>query len=176
VDVARGEGKRTTRVFPFFSHAHNADQDSDFYLWPIYTCKTIHSPPLYRRRTRSFYFLYSDKLQKNTETGAYQRRTDLWPFFTRQRDYDGSTRLQILALLEPYLPTSKSIERDYSHLWSLWRSEKNQKNGATSQSLLWNLYRRDTTSSSTNCSAFFGLYQRHRDTKDSKTRLFFLPL
>ncbi len=36
VVFARGEGKHTSRVWPFYSRAHNATQESDFYLWPIY--------------------------------------------------------------------------------------------------------------------------------------------
>ena len=49
------------------------------------------------------------------------------------------------VLLEPFLPDNRSIERDCSPLWSLWRSENNPQTGATSQSLLWNLYRHETT-------------------------------
>ena len=36
VEFARGEGKTTTRVLPFFSQAQNATLEDDFYLWPIY--------------------------------------------------------------------------------------------------------------------------------------------
>ena len=83
--------------------------------------------------------------QKNPETGAALHRVDFWPLYTYRRDFNGNSRLQVLALLEPYLPNSTSIERDYSPLWSLWRAEKNPKTGAASQSLLWNLYRHETT-------------------------------
>ena len=145
VVFARGEGKTTTRVWPFFSQAHSATLESDFYLWPIYKYNRVHSAPLDRRRTRICFFLYSDLTEKNTETEAVRRRVDFWPFFTYRRDFNGNSRLQVLALLEPFLPSSKSIERDYSPLWSVWRSEKNPRTGAASQSLLWNLYRHDTT-------------------------------
>ena len=62
---------------------------------------------------------------KSTETGNFRTRTDVWPFFTHQRDYNGNARLQIFAPLEPILPASKSIERNYSPLWSVWRAENN---------------------------------------------------
>lgn len=140
---AWGEGKTIHRIWPLFSQAHTAAVESDFYLWPIYTHKGIKGESLDRQRTRLLYFLYSRTVERNTETQAAKTRTDLWPLFTYQRNFDGRSRLQILAPLEPILPTSKSIERNYSPLWSLWRSESNPKTGAHFQSLLWNLYRQE---------------------------------
>src|SRR5882724_10178298 len=148
--IARGEGKKTTRFWPIFSRAHNATIQDDFYLWPIYKRNRIHSDPLDRRRIRILFFLYSDIVSKNTETGATLRRVDLWPFFTYKREYNGNTRLQCLALLEPYLPGSHKIERDYAPIWSFWRQEHNAKTGSASQSLLWNLYRRESSPDSKN--------------------------
>src|SRR5208283_6079157 len=49
---ARGEGKTTTRVWPFYSQAHNATQESAFYLWPIYKYNRLNSAPLDSRHTR----------------------------------------------------------------------------------------------------------------------------
>ena len=57
---ARGEGKNTTRVWPFFSHARAPTVESGFYLWPIYKYNRMHSAPLDRQRTRICFFLYSD--------------------------------------------------------------------------------------------------------------------
>ena len=173
---ARGEGKYTSRVFPFFSRAYNSTLESDFYAWPIYRYSRIHSDPLDRQRTRILLFLYSDLTQKNTETGHYQRRRDFWPFYTHKRDYDGSTRLQVFAPIEPMLPENKSIERNYSPVWSVWRGEKNAKTGATSQSLLWNLYRRDTTPDSKKCSLLFGLFQYQSGLAEKRLRLFYIPV
>jgi len=187
VVIARGDGKRTTRFFPFYSQAHSpgtnvppnasvTTQESDFYLWPAYTYKRLHSDPLDRSRKRILFFLYSDTIQKNTSTGHYQRRRDFWPFYTHRRDYDGSTRLQVLSILEPYLPQSKSIERDYSQLYAFWRSEKDPNAGRTSHSLLWNFYRHQTTRESKRTSFFFGLYQSRSDQSGSSVRLFYIPI
>ena len=176
IEFARGEGKTANRVFPFYSRAHNATLESDFYLWPIYKYSRVHADPLDRKRTRICFFVYSDVTEKNTETGAALHRVDLWPFFTYRRDFTGKTRLQVLAIVEPYLPNNKSIERDYSQVWSLWRAERNPRTGAASQSLLWNLYRHDTTSTSEKSSAFFGLYQSRSDAAGKSVRLFFIPL
>ncbi|MSU56909.1 MAG: hypothetical protein EXS35_01780 [Pedosphaera sp.] len=173
---ARGEGKTTTRVFPLFSQSHNAALESDYYLWPLYKYNRLHADSLDRDRTRILWFLYSTVNEKNLETGAARQRTDFWPFFTRRRDFNGNSRWQILAPLEPFLPNHKSIERNYSPVWSVWRSEKNPKTGHASQSLLWNLYRRETTPDARKCSLLFGLFQ-YQSTPDTKHwRLFYIPV
>jgi hypothetical protein len=176
VVIARGEGKRTTRFFPLFSLSTNASLESDSYLWPVYKYTRIHDNPLDRERTRILFFLYSDTSQKNTETGERQRRRDFWPFYTHEQNYDGNTRLQILALLEPYLPNNKSIQRDYSHLWSIWRSENNPRKGTASQTLFWNLYRHESAPESKRTAFFFGLYQHESNPEGSRTRLCYIPL
>ncbi|MBI5773310.1 MAG: hypothetical protein HZA89_06155 [Verrucomicrobia bacterium] len=175
VGFARGEGKHMNRVWPLFSQASNAVLRSDFYLWPLYKYNRAQAEPLDRERTRILFFLYSDVTEKNTLTGKEQRRTDLWPFFTAKKELDGNERLQVLSVLEPFIPNSKSIERNWSPLWSLWRAEKNAQTGARSQSLLWNLYRRDETPAVKKCSLLFGLFQYESTAERSAWRLFYLP-
>jgi len=173
---ARGKGKTTSRVWPFFSQATNATLESDFYLWPIYKYNRVHSDPLDSRRTRICFFLYSDLTEQNTETQAARRLVYFWPFFTHRREFNGNSRLQVIAPLEPFLSTSKSIERNYSPLWSVWRAEKNPRAGASSQSLLWNLYRRAVSPDSKKCSLLFGLFQYQSSPKGKNMRLFYIPL
>lgn len=173
---AWGEGKTTRRIWPLFSRAQTATAQSDFYLWPAYTYKRIHSESLDRRRTRIFFFLYSRVREENTETAMTRTRTDFWPLFTHQRELDGRSRLQVLALLEPILPASKSIERNYSPLWSLWRSEQNPNTESSSQSLLWNLYRREVKGTTRKGSLLFGLFQYESTAEKRHWRLFYLPL
>jgi hypothetical protein len=173
---ARGEGKTTSRVWPFFSQAHSATLESAFYLWPIYKYNRVNSAPLDSRHTRICFYLYSDRTERNTETQAARRRVDCWPFYTYHRDFNGNSRLQVIALLEPFLSTSKSIARDYSPLWSFWRAEKNPRTGATSQSLLWNLYRHELRPDSKKCSLLFGLFQYQSGPKGKNMRLFYIPL
>jgi hypothetical protein len=173
---ARGEGKNTTRVWPFYSHATSTNLQSDFYLWPVYKYNRIHSDPLDWRRTRILFFLYSDLIEKNTETGTSRRRIDCWPLFTHRRDHNGNSRLQVLSVLEPFVPENPHIEREYSPVYSFWRSESNPKTGASSQSLLWNLYRRETSPASSKISVFFGLFQSQSDAGHKSLRLFYIPL
>ncbi|MEP6663326.1 MAG: hypothetical protein ABJC04_06630 [Verrucomicrobiota bacterium] len=173
---ARGEGKYVSRVWPLFSHATNATLQSDFYLWPVYKYNRYHAPPLDRDRLRIMFFLYSDIHERNLDSGDVMRRVDFWPFYTFRRDLEGKERLQILSLLEPFLPNSKSIERNYSPLWSIWRAEKNPKTGATSQSLLWNLYRHDHTPDSKKFSLLLGAFQYESTPEKKRMRLFYIPI
>ena len=176
VVFARGEGKTTTRIFPLFSHAHSATLESDFYLWPLYKYNRAHSGPLDRDRTRILFYLYSKVNEKNTATGATRSRTDLWPLFTHRHDLNGNTRLQVFAPIEPILPVNKSVERNWSPVWSIWRAEKNARTGHTSQSLFWNLYRCETTPTTKNSSLLFGLFQYQSNLETKHWRLFRLPL
>jgi hypothetical protein len=136
----------------------------------------VHAAPFDSQRTRICFFLYSDLTEKDTETAAALRRVDFWPFFTYRRDFNGNSRLQVVALLESFLPANKSIQRNYSPLWSVWRSEKNPRAGATSQSLLWNLYQRETTPAAKKCSLLFGLFQYQSSPEGNRMRLFYVPL
>ena len=175
VVFARGEGKYTTRVWPFYSHATNAVLTSDFYLWPLYKYNRAQAEPLDRERTRWLLFLWSDLSEKNTATGAAFRRKDLWPLFTWRHELNGNERLQVLAPLEPLVPNNKSIERNWSPLWSLWRAEHNAQTGARSQSLLWNLYRHDEAGGAKKCSLLFGLIQYQSTPEGERWRWFHWP-
>ncbi|HVU07491.1 MAG TPA: hypothetical protein VHG89_02990 [Verrucomicrobiae bacterium] len=173
---ARGEGKTTSRVWPFFGYAQNSSQESDFYLWPVYKYNRFHAETVDRRETRILFYLYRNVHEQNLETKKERGRIDFWPLFTRHRDFDGDNRLQILALIEPFLPNNEHIGRDWSPLWSLWRSENNPQTGVHSQSLLWNLYRRDTTPTSKKCSLLLGLFRYQSDAEMKRLRLFYIPV
>jgi len=170
-----GEGKTTQRVFPFYSHSSNGTLESRFVMWPVWKYNALHAETLDRRRSRVMWFLYSNTVEENRETGDSRRRVDFWPLFTHRREMDGRTRLQVLAPLEPFLPNIDSIERDYSPIWSVWRRQANPQTGATSQSLLWNLYRRESSPASKKCSLLFGLFQYQSNADRTRVRLFYIP-
>jgi len=176
IEFARGEGKTTSRVWPFFSQSHSPTLESDWYLWPVYKYNRARLDPLDRQRTRILFFLYSDTIDKNTQTGAAARRKYLWPLFTHSRDFKGRGRLQVLAPLEPFVPGSHKIPRDWSPLWSVWRAEHDPTTGATSQSLLWNLYRRDAARDRKKVSILLGLFQYQSGPENKRVRLFYIPL
>jgi hypothetical protein len=189
--------KRVTRVFPFYSQSHvnggggsfsglfgsssiggtnaqppgKSDLESDFFLWPIYKFNRLETGTLERRRTRILFFLYSDTAETNNASDVKVHRTDFWPFYSYHRDMDGNERWQALAILEPFFPNNRSITREYAQLWSLWRCEKNRQSGASSQSLLNNLYRREETPRSKNFSLFFGLFQYQSGAEGRRWRV-----
>ena len=176
VEFAHGEGKTASRIWPIYSRTHNQYLQDDWYAWPIYKYNRITSPPLDRERTRILFFLYSKVNEKSTETGRFFQRADLWPLYSRRRELNGNERLQILAILEPIFPNNKSIERDYAPLYSIWRAEHNPKSGATSQSLLWNLYRRDTTPQTKKISLLLGLFQYQSSLEGKRWRICYIPV
>jgi hypothetical protein len=175
IDFAHGEGKTLRRVWPLFSQGNTPSVESDFYLWPIYKFNRVRADPLDRERTRILFFLYSDTIERNTTAGTAMERTDLWPLFTARRDHNGNERLQVFAPVEPVLPGSTAIERNYSPLWSLWRSEHNAKTGARSESILWNLYRLDVTPQTRKCSLLFGLFHYQSGPEGRRWRVLYIP-
>ena len=174
--IARGEGKTTTRVLPLFSRSHNDTLESDFYLWPVYKFNRVHTTALDLRRTRILFYLFQNVTEKNMETGSEKHRVDLWPLFVWHRDFNGNRRLQILAPIETFVPNNRGIERNWAPLWSLWRQENNPGTGATSQSLFWNLYRREAAPQAKKISLLFGLFQYQSSPEMKKLRLFYLPV
>lgn len=74
----------------------------------------------------------------------------------------------MLAFAETAFPHNEAIARAWSPVWSLYRSEKNPKAGAASQSLLWNLWRRDVKPGGTKTSFLFGMVKTET-TKDGRT-------
>jgi hypothetical protein len=176
VIFTHGPGKTTSRVWPIFSQSHNATMESDSYFWPLYTFRRTHSDPLDLRRTRILFYLYENTVQKNTVTGEYKRRVDALPLFTYHRDYNGKSRLQILAPLEPAVPDNRGIERNWSPLWSIWISENYPQTGTRTESLFWNLYRHESAPGAKKCSLLFGLFQYQSDADMKKLRLFYIPV
>lgn len=173
---ANGEGKHTRRVWPFFSQSSNGTLESDFYLWPIYKFNGIKADPLERKRTRILFFLYSDIVEKNTETGQARVRKDLWPLFTARKDFNGDRTFQALSILEPLSPNNKSINRNYSPIWALWRTESVAATGARSESVLLNLYRREMAPDHIKLSLLFGLFQYQSSPEAKGWRVFYLPM
>jgi len=104
---------RHDAVLPVVHRARTPTLESDFYLWPVYKYNRAHIDPSTRAHPHPVFPVFGHH-PKDTESGASSGGR-LLAFLHPPPDYDGSTRLQIGAFLEPYLPNNKSIERDYSH-------------------------------------------------------------
>jgi hypothetical protein len=175
VEFAHGPGKTTRRVWPFFNRSHNDSVADDWYFWPVWMSKSAHIDPLYYRRTRVLFFLYQSLIEQSTDTGRALRRQDFFPFYTHVRQPDGKERLQVLSLFEPLFNSTEAIERDYSPLCALWRSERDPKTGLASSSLLWNLYRREAGPQAKKISLLFGLFQYQSSPASARWRVFYIP-
>lgn len=171
-----GTNKEISRVWPLYGKTRQGPARSEFYLWPLYKHSLLDAKNVERERTRILLFLYSDVSEKAKPGGARARRIDLWPLFTARRDLEGGQRLQVLAPLEPLLPNHKSIERNYSPVWSIWRSAKNPITGESSQSFLWNLYRAEQSPQLRKYSLLFGLIQYESRSDGARWRLLYIPL
>jgi hypothetical protein len=168
--------KTIRRYFPFYSRAEHEGLESIFYGFILYKYNRLVAPPLDRHRTRVLYFLYSDTVERNTQSHEFKRRVDFWPFYDYERKLDGNRRLQIMAVLEPFFPNNRTMSREYSPIYTLWRREKNAHTGATSQSLLWNLYRHESVGKSKKTSLLFGLIQYQCTPDGGSWRVCYLKL
>jgi hypothetical protein len=169
-----GTNRFVERYFPFYSHSQDNGMGSIFYGFLLYKINHLESPPLDRLRRRVLYCLYSDTVEKNTETKEFSRHVEAWPLFTYRREMagegEGNEEWQALAFLEPLFPNNRTILREYSPLWALWRAEKNPRTHAASQSLLWNLYRHESVGQVKKTSLFFGLFQYHSTPEGGRWR------
>lgn len=176
ITFARGEGKTSNRVWPLFSKSKNDSLESGFLLWPVYKYNRAASESFERQRRRVFLFLYSDLIEKNTAANTAFERTDLWPLFSARRNHDGSERFQLLAPVEPFLPTSLDVERIYSPIWTLWLSETDRNNGTSTRVFLWNLFRSEATTTAKKYSLLFGLFQYQYGPEGRRWRIFYIPI
>jgi hypothetical protein len=174
--VTRGEGKTGGRVWPIYGRMEGRGLESEFFLWPLYKRNRATDSALDRSHTRIALVLFSDLTEKNLAHGTALQRRHFLPLFTWRRDHEDRERLQVLALLEPLFPGHKSIERNLSPLWSLWRSERNPAADSASQSLLWNLYRWERSPAGKKCSLLFGLFQYQSSPEGKQWRLFHIPI
>lgn len=173
--TSTGKGKTGFRFWPFYGEAHNDTMATRTLLWPLWRSERTKAPAVERERDRVMLFLYSNIKEKNVQANKTRRRADFWPFYTWTREFDGSERFQALSLVEPFVPNNKSVERNYSPLWSLWRSEHNAKTRESSLSILWNLYRQESKPESTKRTFLFGLYQCEGGGAQRSYRIFFIP-
>jgi hypothetical protein len=172
---ARGPGKHENRLWPFYGETRYEELTSRFYLWPLLAQRRVSRGPFERDIDQVALVLFNSTRERNTDTGKNQKRTSLWPLFLWKRDWEGLESFQCLAPLSALMPKNASIARTYAPFFALWRSEKNAGTGASSQSVLWNLYRRDITPEVKKSSLLFGLFQYESGSAGKRVKLFFIP-
>ena len=170
-----GSSNSITRVWPFININRSPGRERITYGGPVFIHNSYTADLVSWERNRLLYFLYSDTTETNRTTGSVRRLTSLLPLFSARQEHDGSTRVQVLALLDPFFGSNKSIERNYAPLYSIWRSERNPKAGTASDSVLWNLFRKDTSPDSRKYSLLFGLFQYQSNPREKRWRVFYIP-
>lgn len=169
--IARGEGKYMNRAFPLYSYAENHEQSSGSILWPLLKTQTVDNEDLVRRRQRVMFFLFNNLREHNPQTGKKLHRQDLWPLYS-YRKANGQSRLQVLSILAPVIANNRGIERNWSPLWAIWRSENNEDTQTRAESLLWNLWRRKVSPEERVSSYFFGLLNTRKTADGTRWRWF----
>jgi len=172
---SEGEGETGWRVWPLYGDFYRRGARINYTLWPVYRASHLYDTDFERDRKRVLFIVYNDIKERNRATGDMSHKTYLWPLFLAERELDGRRRFQMLALLEPAFPVGKSIRRNWSPVWSVWRSESNPATGRSSESLLWNLYRTDRTDGSRKTSLLFGLVQYQSSPERRGWRLLYIP-
>ncbi len=169
---ANGEGKTARRFWPLWGTERTPTRARNFVVWPFYDHREINKPALASDRWRSLFFLYDHSRDVSRPSGARNERRDLWPLFYWKRDFEGRERFQAIAPLETLIKNNESVDRIYSPLWSVYRSEKNPVRGMASQSLLWNLWRRDVSTNASKTSSLFGVIRTRRNADGRQWRFF----
>ncbi len=172
---AEGEGKTARRLWPMFGTERTPTRTREFYGWPFYKHRRITKPALVSDRWQSLFFLYDHSRDVSVPTGARSERRDLWPLFWWKREFDGRERFQALNFLETLLKNNETIERAYGPLWTVYRRDANPARDMTSQSVLWNLWRRETDTNAVTTSAVFGAIRTRRTGDEREWRFLWRP-
>ncbi len=139
VRVTRGDYKHGNRFLPFWADETIGSNRKRWFLWPIYKIEQTSTEVIERRRDRILYFLYSDLEETVKKQGTPRKeRVSLWPLFTYQK-IDGVSHFHTLSLLEPFLPESLGVERNWSPLWRFYQVKWDGQGNEVS-TFLWNLY------------------------------------
>ncbi len=176
IAFARGEGKTTNRIFPFYSESFNEKMHNDFLLWPLWKTTASEYKDIKRRRERVLFYLYSDVQEHYASTQQDYHRTDVWPLISAKENTDGTYKVDMLSPFEPFFHNNKSIERNWTPSASIWSLEENIKNEELKEAFFWNLYRHEENKKTKRWSFFFGMFEKVRDAElGTYWRIFYAP-
>ncbi|NIP38914.1 MAG: hypothetical protein GWM89_07630 [Candidatus Dadabacteria bacterium] len=139
-NITRGK-KEEKRFFPLFAKEVSGDDKDGYFLWPLYSYKVTDLDDYKISKKYYLLFLYKDvkEIPKNL-SGRSSRRVDLWPVFSYHRDRKGNRQINVLSILEPFLPGNRQIENNYSAFWTLYEKKK-LVTGQETTTILWNTYK-----------------------------------
>lgn len=173
---ARGEGKTTNRVFPFFSFSSSPTQERNFILWPFWKETSFDNQIIQTKRERILFYLYSDKEEHYTEFNRSSHRTDLWPLFSAILTTDNIYTVDMLSPVAPLFHSNKSVARNWTPAFSIWHLEENRETGSFKESFFWNFYRHEQKQKQKRWGLFWGLIEYVKDQEHGNYwRIFYSP-
>jgi len=176
--IARGEGRHVNRFLPFFTEERYTLRGLPLVkemrvrnfavLYPLYIRTEEETPTSLVVRDRILWWLYSDIRETGRDGEA--RRVDIWPFFRSVRNKEGRVTRQVLALLEPLMPSNEVFERNWSPLWAIYTYRRNPE-GDEAHSVLWNLVRVEATRDSRSVEVLGPLFAYRERGEESRLSL-----
>lgn len=154
---ARGEGKRTNRLWPLFGKAEKKGIASEFYLWPLFRKRRLETDYQIIEQRQWGLVFYVDKKELDKGDASVSQRRSLWPFFNWRSNSKGQSEFQLIAPFAPLFPANEAIARHYSPAFCLFHSVHFPEKNFRSRSFLWNFYRREKWEKELRGSALFGL-------------------
>lgn len=144
----RGERSYVNRWAPFYTHSIQPTLEKWWWMWPLVQHRKSPDGDILMERSQFFYFLYWYETQTSISNPELPKAemTFIWPFYA---DYDngaGLKQTQVLSLFEVFFPHNRAVRDTYSPLFALFRSEQDEKHGASRWSLLWNLVGQNSVS------------------------------
>ncbi len=171
VVFARGEGKRTDRLWPLYGQSRNASQRRSFYLWPLWRTYRLETDHVVERRGRAALFLYRSHRISPKQGGPAERGGSLWPLYSRRSRSDGRTEIRVPALMDNFFPANETVERHYTAPTTLWSYRRSASGEETEASLLWDLYGRRKGKEETEIRVLFGLVRWRKDHQERSLRV-----
>ncbi len=138
---ASGSYKESRKYLPLYSYERTGSLERTWYLWPIYLRSRLTTEELIQERHRILYFLFAnqeERLRLEGEEYVKKKWIALWPLFAYERRTGVST-FSALALIEPFFPENEGFRRNWSPLWTLYKTRWDNEGNEIS-TFLWNLY------------------------------------
>ena len=163
-----GPYRQKLYVWPLYGTRTDGALRRTFWLWPFLIHETNAWGEISRNRWQLVPFwtsvttLRGDPADTNAPPALAERRTKLWPLFTRSVDYaNQASRTRFLDL---WPVPSTAVDASWAPFWSLvdYRSTAD----ASRLDLLWGLYHQSSTPDSRSFS-LFPLWNHDRATDDS---------
>jgi hypothetical protein len=135
----KGEHWFGYKALPLISDMTVNSKRTRNFLWPLFRIEDQQFSTISQHRTRVLFFLFTNLVELNNETGQQElHRRLFWPLFGYRQE-NGVSHFYTLALLEPIFQHSDGIIRNWSPLWRIYQRKWDDQGNCVS-SFLWNIF------------------------------------